>query len=273
MDKTHSPVQIPHTEVRKLYSPKIDQEFNLLVALPRSYGRSDQTYPVLYVLDAVGTFGLVTDLLRGLQMAGEAPELLAVGIGYPVDDYIASRPLRARDLTPGIDATFMETHALGLTLRESGLQPGGAQAFLEFMQHVVKPCVQQYYRADASDQAILGGSFGGLFAAWCLLTHPSIFQRYIILSPALWWDDETIFALEKTFAFDHSDLKATIFLSVGGDEDAEMVANSQKLANTLRSRNYAGLELVSHIFKDETHISVVASAVCRGIRVIYDSWQ
>jgi predicted alpha/beta superfamily hydrolase len=263
------PVQIPHTEIRKLHSAEIGQDFNLLIALPRSYKRGGQTYPVLYILDAVGGFGLVTDSIRALQMAGEAPELLAVGIAYPLDDYIATRPLRARDLTPSMDAAFMAMHPLGDTLKERGLLPGGAGAFLEFMQNAVKPFVQRNYRVDASDQAILGASFGGLFAAWCLLSRPSAFQRYIISSPALAWDDGLIFKLEEAYAREHSDLEATVFISVGGDEDAEMVAAVQRFAQLLQGRNYAGLKLVSKLFEDETHISVIASAVCRGVRVVY----
>jgi pimeloyl-ACP methyl ester carboxylesterase len=44
--------------------------------------------------------------------------------------------------------------------------------------------------------ALFGTSLGGLFALYALLTDPASFDRYVIGSPAIWWDGEMLFDLE-----------------------------------------------------------------------------
>ena len=60
-------VTIPNTEARIVSSAYVDQEFKVFVGLPRGYADSDKTYPVLYVLDANGEFGIVTETVRLLR--------------------------------------------------------------------------------------------------------------------------------------------------------------------------------------------------------------
>ena len=66
-----------------------------------------------------------------------------------------------------------------------------------------------------------------------------------------------------------------MFLSAGALEqsefpDAAMVTNMQKLAETLQCRGYAGLKLTTHVFEDETHVSVIPSSISRGIRAVFE---
>lgn len=44
-------VSLADTQQRTLTSTKIGQRYELLVSLPADYAKSDQSYPVLYVLD------------------------------------------------------------------------------------------------------------------------------------------------------------------------------------------------------------------------------
>ena len=99
---------LPNTEVRSLSSAKVDQEFRIFVALPASYRTSAESYPVLYVTDADGIFGLVTETVRFLQMGREVPEMVIVGIGYPVKDFQEVLGYRTRDLTPTEDDGWIE---------------------------------------------------------------------------------------------------------------------------------------------------------------------
>jgi len=52
MAKSPFPVFIPNSEVKKLTSKSISQEYRILVALPMNYAESNDKYPVIYVLDA-----------------------------------------------------------------------------------------------------------------------------------------------------------------------------------------------------------------------------
>jgi predicted alpha/beta superfamily hydrolase len=85
-----------------------------------------------------------------------------------------------------------------------------------------------------------------------------------------------IFELEKEFAAKNQKLEAAIFFSVGSLEeskeepdDAKMVSNLNKIVEIMQDREYEGLKLVSHIFDDETHLSVLPAAVSRGLRKLY----
>jgi hypothetical protein len=48
-----------------------------------------------------------------------------------------------------------------------------------------------------------------------------------------------------------------------------MVTNMRMLAKTMQDRGYEGLELKSHIFDDETHLSVVPAAISKGLRAVF----
>ena len=68
MSRQHAQVTIPNTEVRSLSSSIVDQEYQIFVAFPHGYDASDMAYPVLYLLDANGFFGLVTETVSMLQV-------------------------------------------------------------------------------------------------------------------------------------------------------------------------------------------------------------
>ena len=132
--------------------------------------------------------------------------------------------------------------------------------------------VESEYRADSMDRALYGHSFGGLFGAYTLFKSDGAFQRFIIGSPSLWWDDRTIFELESEYSASRNDLSARVFLSVGQLEPEEpyrMVTNFQEFISILERRDYDGFDLEWWIFEDETHNSVIPPTISRGLRSIY----
>jgi hypothetical protein len=48
-----------------------------------------------------------------------------------------------------------------------------------------------------------------------------------------------------------------------------MASNLKEFARILEKRKYRGLELKSHIFEDEAHMSVLGTAICRGISSVF----
>jgi hypothetical protein len=71
-------------------------------------------------------------------------------------------------------------------------------------------------------------------------------------------------------------LCATVFLSAGALEAiyepafAAMLSNVARLTELLASREYPGLKLTSHIFHDETHLSVIPATFSRGLRTVFN---
>ncbi|MFD2438425.1 alpha/beta hydrolase [Modicisalibacter luteus] len=101
--------------------------------------------------------------------------MLIVGIGYPdTERFDVSR--RARDYTP-----------LPSGPAEDGSAQGGAERFLAFIEQTLKPAMAERFAVDTSREALMGHSYGGLFVMHVLQAAPQSFERYIAISPSLWW--------------------------------------------------------------------------------------
>jgi predicted alpha/beta superfamily hydrolase len=259
MAMQHQPVTISNTELHIVSSEIVGDQFRICVALPKNYADTTKRYPVVYLLDANIFFGLMTDTARLLQFGHEIPELILVGIGYPDDDQHLT--LRNRDYGP--------------TPYDMPEIAGGAEHFLAFLQQELQSYLEEQYRIDSEDRVLVGDSTSGLFALYTLFHQPEAFRRYIIGSPSIYWDDAVTFEYEARYAARHTDLPATVFLSVGALEAifepgfAAMVSNVAKLTETLTSREYPSLNLISHIFDNETHLSVIPATMSRGLRAVF----
>ena len=260
------PVTLANTEVFDLASAIVGRSYRIYVALPRGYGDSSTAYPVLFAGDANASFGMVTEIARGLADAGELPDLLIVGIGYPTDsrDEIMNR--RTGDFTP----TYYNA-GVGIPGELSFPSSGRAGGFLRFIREELVPVIHTDYRTIPQDSAFLGHSFGGLFSLYTLFTFPDTFDRYIIASPSIWWDGRVILRFEEKYASEHTDLAARVYMAVGTLEGSSTVKDVLDLAEALEGRAYPGLSLTTHVFEDETHISVLAGTISKGLRSIYGS--
>jgi len=279
------PAYLSGTTSRIVVSETTGRTYQISVTLPRTYDTSNETYPVLYAVDANIEFGTVVETARLMQLEGLIPELIVVGIGYPVGTFIEALAPRAVDLTPTEDRGFQERAAVAEANSDRPVHEGngGAPGFLRFVREELIPSIEAEYRADPRGRALYGHSFGGLFAFYSLLEGEGTFHRFIVGSPSLWWDQGVSFELEDRFAETHSALPARAFFSVGmledeGPNDAVpwgqlMVSNLRTLLDVLDERNYEGFEFASHFFEDETHTSVVPATISRGLRYIYGEEQ
>lgn len=252
--------------------------------------------PVIYLLDADAHFDLVVEMVKVLQGWGDLPPLVIVGVGYPVDSFFETIPLRLRDYAPVSDAPHEELvrkiMGAGVTV-----QGGGADAFAAFFEEDLKPLIAQRYPVDPADQALFGHSLGGLFGQHVLLTAPQMFQRYALLSPAVVWDFNEILKREAAVAAagTFGNLPAEVFMGIGGDETTlaavlalppEMkededrllalydhpnpVALAQQFAANLAARHYSGLALHPfRVFPHENHDSVVFVGYSSALRALY----
>jgi predicted alpha/beta superfamily hydrolase len=262
------------TEALIYHSTIINQDFELSISLPSGYARTDTTYPSLFVLDANIGFGIVSNLVRILAtLHKEIPEILVVGIGYPIDGLEDWVRLRIRDLSPTNDPEsdrYWMTRLSRATGRDDiVVLSGGAPKFLEFIREELIPFVESRYRVSPTDRALMGHSRGGLFALYALFHHPETFDRYLISSPSNQWDDNILFRYERAYSESHSDLDARVFMSFGSLEDKVSIENMHKMKALLLSRAYPNLELETHLFEDENHGSVSPGAFSKGLRRLY----
>jgi uncharacterized protein len=258
----------------------VEQEFVIDIAAPFAPGPAGQRYPVVYVLDGDGTFGIAAQTARLLQLARALPPLVLVGVGYrlnPHADAIGRMfGLRTRDFAPTIDHNYVAQGraAPAPFTHPHDIQPGQADKFLEFMNEELKPFISSQYATDEEDQSLVGISLGGLFVLHALFTSPTSFRRYLAGSPSIWWDQCVLFQEEEALAKRIKELPARLFLSAGALEEQDApaylpVSNVHRLAAQLLGRNFPGLQVMCHIFPDETHASVVPATISRGLRLLF----
>ncbi|MBI5647733.1 MAG: alpha/beta hydrolase [Ignavibacteriae bacterium] len=265
----HPQVELRGTEVRTIHSKAVDgMEYKIFIGLPDNYSSSSDTYPALYFLDGWNQFGILVETYRLLRLFNDIPPLVLIGISWEGDEK-AHVYNRARDYIP----THLSQHVLAERFGQdyADLFPasGGAPKFLAFIQDELIPFVEREYRIDTTSRGIFGHSAGGLFTAWLLFTRPELFQKYLIGSAALWWDDDYVFKQEAEYRAAHDSLTARIFVTVGSEEGEWLVTSWAKLKDRLQYRQYAGLNVTTMMFEGETHSSVIPGTYSRALRVLY----
>ena len=275
-EKKITEVTLFNTEKRILHSEIINDDFEIYVSLPYMYATTDTTYPVLYCLDANIKFGLISMVANNLAtLSKELPEIVVVGIAYPMkglEDWVIGRN---RDLTPTSVAEH-EKYWVDRLSNATGrddiiVKSGEADKFLAFIQDELIPFIESEYRVSLKDRALHGTSLGGLFTLYSLFQNPELFNRYFAGSPSINWDDTFMYDLESNFANNHSDLPVRLFMCVGGLESEKYKNNMNKMAELLRSRNYPNFELEALIFENETHGSTVPASISRGLKMLYNN--
>jgi predicted alpha/beta superfamily hydrolase len=260
------PYQLPGVYQFDFVSKINHQPYRLTIALPFGYSAADTVrYPAMYLLDGDPNLPLAALIQWNMTYDGEVPNTILIGVGYQADNFMQTVPYRTTDYTPTRDDradSEMTAH------HHVKMVSGGAGDFLRVMQEEIIPFIKQHYKVN-DDRALAGHSFGGLFAAYVLVTHPELFQRYLISSPSLDWDNHVIQKMESRYAKDHSSLAARVFVSAGGAEPESMVPDVRALAAMLAGRHYQGLEVTQRVFEDETHLSVISFAISRGLRELY----
>ena len=104
-----------------------------------------------------------------------------------------------------------------------------------------------------------------------MFSKPELFNNYIILGPALLWNDKEVFKQESKFAENHLTLKANVFTSIGSLDNEDVKTPWTEFINQIKSRNYKGLTLEIWIVENEDHLSMLPASMTRGLRTIFNT--
>jgi uncharacterized protein len=259
---------IPATEVRRLQSSAVDQEYLISVALPFHYEEHpEKRYPMIYVLDGNMYFEMVVEMVRLMNLCNELPDAIIIGIGYPVNGSLAASyaqvmHLRIRDFLPVRDEKGEKFIHERFPI-PNPIVSGGGERFLQFIQQELVPLIEAEYRADPADRTLIGHSWGGEFAYYTLFYQPDLFQRYVVVSAVPTFDYEQIYA-------DHHDtLPVRMYMACGEPELEGDMADFNLFASTMESRGYAGFRLTHQLFASCTHCAVVAPAFQVGLVAVF----
>jgi predicted alpha/beta superfamily hydrolase len=264
--ENESKVYLKNTEQFKLQSHEVEGEVNTAqVCLPFQFEKN-KTYPVVYLLDAnryMDAVKGISDLLnyRMGEFKSHIQDIIVVGIIYNQSDS-AWWVNRSRDFTPTLD-----------TLTPFGKNwplAGGADKFLDFIEHELHPAIMEKYLVDDTQTGIIGHSFGGLLAAYAFLTRDQLFDRYIVVSPCAVWDQELLLRIEEERFDINKDFSRRLYVATASYDPPFLVTDpTEKLIEAIIAKPYSNLEFYYDSCKNETHISILPRAVSSGLRFCY----
>jgi predicted alpha/beta superfamily hydrolase len=244
------------------------------VGLPVRHESLDEM-PLLLCLDGPWMFGTTLDATRIMSMSKEAPEAAVIGLSFAdtsMGEYLRQR---ARWYTPTPWVPPEITGVKGMKEEESGR----ADELLTFITEQLLPTVEADHLGGTavSERWLIGHSFSALFGLRALFTAPEAFDKWLLASPSIWWDDRAVLAIEEDYAAAHDDLSARVFASYGELEDViqpidgisfNMGGNVEDLVSRLTARNYPGLSLSHAVIAGDAHASVIGAAISKGLRAL-----
>ncbi len=239
-------------ETIEVYSKKLDEVRKLNFYFPNDYQKEDsRSYPVIYLLDGSKDedFIHIAGLLQfaNYPWVADAPQAILIGIEN-VD--------RKRDFT---------YPTKNLKDKEAFPTAGSSSVFIEFIEQELQPFIKEYY-SNNDTSIIIGQSLGGLLAAEVLFTKPELFSNYIIVSPSLWWDNESL--LDRKIPQFKS--QKNVFIAVGEEEDDIMIRTAKTLTQKLKEHQSKVLVNFESI-KDHDHANILHLAVYRGFKRMFSS--
>jgi hypothetical protein len=236
----------------KIKSTELGETRSINVYLPKGYNvNSDTSYPVIYLLDG----GVDEDFIHVVGIAqflngivDTMPKCIIIGIGN-VD--------RKRDFTY---PTNVEKD------KKDYPTTGGSAKFIAFIEKELQPYVQKKYKAGAH-KTLIGQSLGGLLATEILFKKPELFTNYLIVSPSLWWDKESLFSKPYSQFKEAKTGSKRVFIAIGS-EGLQMENDAKKLQESLSAPDKA-IKVTFAQMPEENHLTILHNAVYKGLEVLF----
>ncbi len=253
MDESFAPAAIPDSHAHVIHSALVDDDYQLSVWLPPSYGSSTAVYPAIYALDGSMTFGIAAQGAMISHFGGLLPEVLVIAIGRPGRSAYDPGPSRARDFSP-------------VSLPDDS-ESGHAATFTEALRTELLPFVERTYRADPTDRTLWGHSLAGAFALHVLLEGPRLFNRTIATSPAV-VEQGRVLVDPAGWPGPGSELAARVYTSVGSADD-DYRPHVENFGQELQNRGYPGLWLEQEILPGYGHVAAAPVGFLAGLRAVF----
>lgn len=252
VSKENSKTPLTIGEVVTIDSKILSESRTLNIYLPEGYKVADTLkYPVIYLLDGSmdEDFIHILGLTQFYNLQMNMPKTIVVGIAN-VD--------RKRDFTfPTIDKKLKKDYPT----------TGGSRKFIDFLESEVQPYINANY-PTTTQKILIGQSLGGLVATEILFKKPILFTDYIIVSPSLWWDNETLLKDAKMFLGAHKKMPANVYVAVGSEGDI-MEREAKSLADLLKNSGKQNLKAEFLFLSDENHATILHQAVSDTFKLMY----
>lgn len=211
---------IPRYESLRIASTFTDEERVINIWTPPAYDTANDRFPVLYMPDGgiKEDFPHIANTLAKLIDAHQIPPYILVGI---------ENTDRRRDLS-------------GPTAIEYDLKyipnPGGSDNFRRFIKNELFPAINGKYRTRTL-KAIIGESAAGIFVLETFLLDNDLFDYYIAMDPALWYNEQYLVKNFDELAKDDYGKEKKLWFA--GSRAADISPHTKELASKLKQSDKA----------------------------------
>ncbi|CAN5794290.1 alpha/beta hydrolase-fold protein [soil metagenome] len=245
-------------EIIEIQSKILSEKRTLNIYLPEGYNQKDSIkYPVIYLLDGsadedfIHIVGLVQ--YNSFEWINIVPKSIVVGIAT-VD--------RRRDFT---FPTTIEAD------KKAFPTMGHSDKFISFIETELQPFIENKFKTTRI-KTIIGQSLGGLLETEILLKKPTLFNKYIIISPSLWWNNGSLLNQHSEILNETFKQQIEIYIGVGkeGLTPTEiprvMEVDANLLADKIKSTKSKSVNLVFEYLPQEDHATIMHQAVSNAFR-------
>jgi predicted alpha/beta superfamily hydrolase len=110
---------------------------------------------------------------------------------------------------------------------------------------------------------LIGQSLGGLLATEILYTKPQLFNQYLIVSPSLWWNAESLLKGNPVILDASYSSKTELFVAVG-NEGKIMEHDAKKLYKQLKKSKATNLSIEFKFLGNKNHATKMHQAILNG---------
>lgn len=251
--------------IEEIQSKELSEKRILNIYLPEGYNSKDSIkYPVIYLLDgsADEDFIHITGLVQfnSFEWINQVPKSIVVGIAT-VD--------RRRDFT--FPTTIEKDQKKFPT-------SGHSAKFISFIEKELQPFIERKYKTNDS-RTIIGQSLGGLLETEILLTKPALFNKYIIVSPSLWWNNGSLLNTDTAVLKNSFSQQTDIYIAVGKegatptDIPRMMEEDARLLFDKIRQMNSKSIQVYFEYLPKENHATILHQAVSNSFKVLYPTQE
>ncbi len=247
--------------IDEIQSKELGEKRVVNIYLPQGYNPNDSIkYPVIYLLDgsADEDFIHIAGLVQfyNFEWINQVPKSIVVGIASVE---------RQRDFT--FPSTIEEQ-------KKRFPKTGHSDKFIAFIEKELQPFMANKYKAT-TDKTLIGQSLGGLFATEVLLKKPTLFNRYIIISPSLWWDNGSLLNLNSELLSEGFNQQTDIYVGVGKEgltptePPRVMEVDANLLADKLKGSKNGHVKIFFDYLPLENHATIMHQAVMNAFQHLY----
>lgn len=226
---------------QRLFSEILQENRTLQLHLPETYGSTNRTYPVLFVLDSEYIFEYAKGAIKFLSNEfGFHPELIVVGI--PNTD-------RNRDL-------YVDPKPNGSYLK-----------FVGFLEKELLPYVQNNYRTNGFNM-LYGWSSGAGMVNYAMVKKPKLFDAYIMAGSGIGPNTEAFIKREMdSTAYEHA------FLFASAEGTTERVNGLKRHQGLVEEFSPKGLSWEFKVYPKLDHVGAMSQGLYDGFEFVFKDFH